>query len=39
MMNSETAEQGKELLETVVAPILGLLAKLGCRIAEDGDAQ
>jgi four helix bundle protein len=39
MMNLETAERGKELLETVVAPILGLLAKLGCRIAEDSDAQ
>ncbi|HET6407785.1 MAG TPA: four helix bundle protein, partial [Chthoniobacteraceae bacterium] len=39
MMNSKTANVGKDLLETVVAPILGLLAKLGCRIAEDGDAR
>jgi four helix bundle protein len=39
MMDSETATRGKELLETVVAPILGLLSKLGCRIAEDSDEQ
>jgi four helix bundle protein len=36
LLPEHAALEGKELLGAVVAPLLGLLDRLGCRIAEEG---
>jgi four helix bundle protein len=35
LLDNELAVAGKAMLQTVVPPLLGLLDRLGCRIAEE----